>query len=1043
MKRKLLITKFILAGLLLLFCSSAFAHQTYPPSGDKKEGPNLFDDPGFTNGVHNWSFIGYPFHAVIHGSDYAAENIVTTVTTQDYYGQIYQMIEPYEAGEPVYMSAMVKTDFALGSTARGGILVEFLDSQNEVIDSIKTDMGGVNDWFELYVTGIAPAQTAKLRAGAFIFAAKGDHAAVGGYVQVDDLLLEKSGGPGLPINNPGFESQLSGWTTGEGTWPFDATTIDKHSGNYSALDTVNSVSNADYYGFIFQEIPLNAGQDIYASAWAKSDISPLAGAKGGLIIQFFNGNTYIPGADLKSEIGGTLEEWRQLYVAGTAPSGTTKIKIGAYLWAAQGDTAALAGKFFFDDIIADTSPITPPPPQSDLINSDFENGVNDWTWFARPFVATDQIVYSGNLAAKHTIGDTNDPNDYFAQIYQVIPFSEGQTAYATVWAKTGINPVFTAAGGIQIEFLDSAGVPISAPVQSSIGGNTDWTLLFISHEAPPGTESVKIGGFAWALKNQGTLNGNVFLDKMEFSDTPSGDLILNPGFENSLSGWTIDPTGFPMVVTDEDKHSGDYSAKATIQDTAGQEDYWSRLYQEFSFTENDTLYATLWAKTNIPVISNAGAGLLIEFLDEGDIVIGSWQDPIAGITGWSYLYAEAVAPPGTVKARVSLFAYCPKADAPLGGVAYFDDAVASLDPLPPPNFSTELVNEGFESGLEGWIDLYGLPSELDSSTAHTGTYSVKKTIGSNPDQDYYSTIYQDIYFNANGTPFPADTDVWLTAYISSDIAPPADDAKVGIKIEYFDELNIAYEIGQDTVNAFNDWRQLYIAATIPAGATRARVSGFAFAPEEEPYALDGVANFDDFVYSYTSIPAPAPAETLLNPGFENGINDWDELFHKGEISTTVQYDGLYSSKFEIDNSIFTEDYFGSATQDVKLTTQGVSYSPHWGTTEQYHYPVVKPKAYVYFSGMVKTDIDPFLSVAKAGVMMVFLDKFDNIISPVYTDEIGGITDWTLLGIGKPSPEGADRVRIGFYIFGEQGSAVPGDKAYFDYGQLFFAMPRGR
>ena len=79
--------------------------------------------------------------------------------------------------------------------------------------------------------------------------------------------------------------------------------------------------------------------------------------------------------------------------------------------------------------------------------------------------------------------------------------------------------------------------------KAEISGNTDWKFLYVNRLAPALTTKVRISGYAWALKNQGTINGNVYIDDMTFSDTPPSDLILNPGFENAMSGWTQDATG--------------------------------------------------------------------------------------------------------------------------------------------------------------------------------------------------------------------------------------------------------------------------------------------------------------------------------------------------------------------------------------------------------------------------------------------------------------------------------------------------------------------
>ncbi len=976
---------------------------------------NLIENPGFDNGLNSYSSIGYPFRVTnteVHGSPYAVKNTISDVEDQEYYGQVYQIIEPVAAGDPVLMSGWIKTDFAAGSSARAGILVEFLNSGGDVISNIKTDMGGVNDWFKLYVSGHAPTGTVQIRAGAFIFAAEDDAQAINGAAYADDLFLDLEEAPGGIVTNPGFESQLSGWTTGAGTYPFSVSSSQVHSGSYSAYDAVNSVTGGDYYGFIYQETAATVGNTFYASAWGQTNISPLAGAKGGLIIQFLRSNDTII-SQVTSEIGGQTD-WRLLYTEGTAPSQTAKVRIGAFLWAAQNDSPALTGKFYVDDFIVSTSPISTPPPQTDLINAGFENGVNDWSANGFPFVATDQVVNSGNYAAARTIGNT-DPQDYWGEVYQELPFSSGESAFVTAWVKSEINPVYTAVGGIQVGFYNSNNDLIGSPAKSEITANTDWKLLYVTKTAPAGTVKMRISGYTWAAQGQGIVNGTVYVDDVTFSNTPPSELILNPSFEDALSGWTLDASGFPMTVTSEASHSGDYAAKSVVQDPGGSADFWSRTSQEFVFGAGDTLYTTAWVKTDMDPSSGSSAGLLVEFVDAMDVEIATYTDTISGQTGWTKLYVAENAPTQTVKARVSVFASAPNADVGLGGTAYFDDVVASLDPIDPPGFATDLVNPGFELGLTGWSDLYGLPTVIDDTQAHAGTYSGQKTIGENPpNDDYFSIVYQDIYYNNQGTPFPSEQDVYLTAYLKSDIEP-ASEASVGIQIEFFDEENEAYIIGQDSLSGTNDWRELYVAATIPAGAVKVRVSGFAFVPEDDPLGENGTVNFDSFYYSYDAIEPPPLPTDLLNPGFENGLGDWDTPNKPAAITTADVYEGSYAAEFVVDSSVTTGNYYASAEQIV----------------------AVDAGSDVTVSIMAKTDISAFASSTSAGLGLIFLDDQGQEVSSQVDDTLQGVNGWSELSVSATAPAAAASIKVLCFIFADQIDNVDaiGATAIFDSAQM--------
>ncbi|HOW35276.1 MAG TPA: polymorphic toxin-type HINT domain-containing protein [Candidatus Omnitrophota bacterium] len=977
---------------------------------------NLFTDPGFENGVNNWSTVGYPFYAIVHSPNYAAENTITTVADRDYFAEIYQVITPVAAGDPIYMTAQIKTQMAEGSSARGGIMVEFLNSSDVVVGTITTPVGGVNDWTEIYVTGTAPTGTAKVRAGAFAYAAKDDSSAIGGKVAVDNMFIDRIQAPGGGlITNPGFESQLSGWA---GNSQFSASTTYAHTGVYSARDNVNGVTS-DYWGQVYQEVPLSAGQAIYATAWGKTAINPLASAKGGLLIQFYNGNTYLGSQyDIKSEIGG-MTDWRQLYVSGIAPATTTKIRVGGFLWAGQNDTAAVGGNFYIDDFAVSYTAIPPLLPPSDLINADFENGVNDWTFLYRPWIAS-TTHHSGIYSANHTIGDTAGSNDYYTELYQQdIPFTVGNTAYVTGWVKTNIDPSKIARGGVKIQFLDGSGQPIGSAQQADIGGQTDWSLLYVYNIAPTGTATVRISAYAWAQRNQGTINGNVFVDDMAFSNTPPSDLILNPSFESDMAGWTQDATGYPMAAVTEEHRTGTKSAKSIIQVPGGSADFWSRIYQEFTVTPGQQLWATEWAKTVIDPRSSATAGLQLEFFEADGTPIGSpvQSNTIGGITGWTYLFVTAVAPSSSAKARVSPFVSCPHAASLYGGNIYFDDVFASFDQLPPPNFRTSLVNPNFDdgSGLGGWTDLYGAPSELDSVNPHSSPYSAKKTIGSTTTQNYYSTIYQDIYYNAQGSPFPAAQNVYLTAYLKSDISVFSS-AAAGIQLEYIDNQGDAYVIDADQITADNGWRQLYVSGTIPAGATKVRVSGFVFASQGDSQAVGGIGNFDNFVYSYDYISPPAQT-TLLNSGFENGLSDWDMPFQPAEV-TTLSHSGSYAALFEFPVSL--QDHNGAVEQTVNVT------------------PGRKLTATIYG----RTIIDP-LATASAQLLVIFKNSSGAEIGTHSSNTIGGNTPWTLLSVSNITiPSTAATATIRANLFYDAVSYPLPAQAYFDDATLTITSAPG-
>lgn len=237
-------------------------------------------------------------------------------------------------------------------------------------------------------------------------------------------------------------------------------------------------------------------------------------------------------------------------------------------------------------------------------------------------------------------------------------------------------------------------------------------------------------------------------------------------------------------------------------------------------------------------------------------------------------------------------------------------------------------------------------------------------------------------------------------------------------LQYFDAANVAHEIAKQQISAVNNWRQLYISGTIPAGAKRVRVSGFAFAIKDDPYAPGGTVNFDDFVYSYNVIPPPAANTYLLNTGFENGLNDWSNLYRPAFLTREYVRSGTYAAKFIIDD-VQADAYRGELRQEIACAAGKIVTAKLWAKT--------------LFSG---------LSLAKAGVKIAFLDSQGNPHNSI-TSTIGGTRDWTLLQVSATAPVGTVRVRFNCVVnAGRFDPYAEGGIAYFDNASLSIAGGQG-
>ena len=667
-----------------------------------------------------------------------------------------------------------------------------------------------------------------------------------------------------------------------------------------------------------------------------------------------------------------------------------------------------------------------------LSNPDFENGViSGWTNGGPNWVAENIIVYNGNYAAKNTIGSL--PNQsYFSRIYQDISASAGQTFYATLQVKTDINIKATATAGLLVEFLNSNSQVIESK-SDIIGGLTDWRYLYVAVQAPSGTVKVRYSCFVFAPQDE-TGPGGVARDGKAYYDEavldtnyipppPDQKEMINAGFENGLNDWLVVYLD-SFDIDDAIYYEGLVSAKNTIGLITGQ-DFFSGAYQDIVYDPGmgTQVYGSAQVTTAINPSSTGIAGFKLEFYDSLNVLIGSSEKSLNGYNPWTRLVLDGsgsgITPPvGTVTIRVLVFTYAIQGDTQaVGGTANFDDVIFSYDPLPP-NYRTSILNADFENGLSSWSNLYGFPAEITSTVVHGGLLAAKKTVEVVADQDYYSQLLQDIYFDNQATPYPTNTPVYATAYGKTDMNPETK-SQIGLQMEFIDSQGKVIEDAQgkpivytDVIGGQTDWRQLYINAETPAGTVRTRVSGFVFAREAEA-PVGGVGYYDDFDFDLGTFNPPLISE-LRNPGFENGLNDWTEEFWPGEVDPIIKFSGQYSASFEITQPSPTENYFGVASQIVDIDGAGM----------------------VTAKGMVKTEISPG-SLAAGGLYVAFLDEDNVQIGPIYSKYISGITDWTQLKVRKRSPKNTKKVKFVFFLYGLAGSTQTGDKAYFDDGFLKF------
>lgn len=495
--------------------------------------------------------------------------------------------------------------------------------------------------------------------------------------------------------------------------------------------------------------------------------------------------------------------------------------------------------------------------------------------------------------------------------------------------------------------------------------------------------------------------------------TPSqaNQLLVNPNFDNGINDWQDPHFGTGFTADSNIYKSAPYSASSVISDLTG--DDYSELYQNTEVSVGQTIYATAYVKTNIsPLSTSAKAGISIQFFNGGTPLGPAVKSEIGGQTDWRLLYVSATAPASTTNVKFTIYKFAANGDQQaVGGISYFDDCVVSTDYIAPP-LKTSLYNPGFENGINDWTDLYGFSSTVSSSTAHSGSYSAKKSIGVlDPPQNYYSQIYQDIYYNANGDSYPTNTAVYAAMFGKTDI-PPATLSNAGLQLEFIDASGaILPGTIKDQIGGQTDWRQLYLSGRTPANTKKVRLSGYIFALQTEA-SLGGSAYYDDTVFSLSYIaPPPAPAN-LINANFENGVNDWDVTGKPVAVSTDIKHGGSYAAKFIVDD-VTTSDYYAEIFQKIPVSAGKNVTATIWA----------------------KTDINQAAS-ASAALSLSFLDANGSTIGTVLKSSIGGQTDWRQLSAAGIAPAGTANLKFSAYLFAPKGdnSSLNG-KAYFDDASL--------
>ncbi|MBE6750759.1 MAG: hypothetical protein E7560_06315, partial [Ruminococcaceae bacterium] len=423
----------------------------------------------------------------------------------------------------------------------------------------------------------------------------------GKVLHVDNVVLEKVASSNTSKNlvlNPGFEGGLSNWKTMGSPAPA-ATTSTASEGSKSIIinGTAGSTTRVYQYVKVEKNTTYKVSADIISNGIGGLyfDATPVTEANGEVISQSQN---HI--FSYMSAIA-TLNEW--VNVGGEVYSGENEYILVVFTF-----YGSKAGKVLYvDNVIVEEN-----EPSSNLIfNSSFEGGLSNWSTMGSPAPAVTESTASDGSKAIVINGIAGSTT----RIYQYVKV-EKNTTY-----KVSADIISNGIGGL---YFDAT--PVTEANGEVISQSQNTIYSYMSAIATL-NEWVNVGGEVYSGDNEyilvvftffGSKDGkvlyvdNVVLEKV--ASNSDSDFVVNPSFENGLSGWGVKGSPAPVTTTTASEGS-----KAIVIN--GIAESVTRVYQ-YVKVEKNTQY-----KVNADIISNGIGGLFFDATSveeaNGDVIAQS------------------------------------------------------------------------------------------------------------------------------------------------------------------------------------------------------------------------------------------------------------------------------------------------------------------------------------------------------------------------------------------------------------------------------------
>jgi hypothetical protein len=337
---------------------------------------------------------------------------------------------------------------------------------------------------------------------------------------------------------------------------------------------------------------------------------------------------------------------------------------------------------------------------------------------------------------------------------------------------------------------------------------------------------------------------------------PAPRLLPNPGFENGLTGWTVDPATANVTVVTSPTHSGAQAAQISDQltgSTGGVRFASGRV----AVVPGEDLTGTIWAQRT----AGNGGGFFLEFWRADGNRASVYSVPVTSTTGWQQLTVSGTAPDDAVSA--SLLAYSAQAEQ---GTTLWDDAALTATP---PGLH-KVPNAGFEEKRNNvnpteWTldESGGNVFFAPSGTAHTGTMAIEVKDTSTSDR---------VMAGSKAIPVAKNEVITASAW-----AYRVSGTTASIYLEFKDKTGAQVGVQSVTVPSVSGWQKVSVTGTAPATATTFDVLLYSNVPGTSD------TRWDDVSIHSSSDPAYDPAlgadQTVLFVG-DQRVESYTGVTHK-------------------------------------------------------------------------------------------------------------------------------------------------------------------